>query len=56
MTTQFEAGYLRQDGDEYRATRIGALKKALKIIWPVFKIRIRSARRRAERFLAETGL
>jgi hypothetical protein len=56
MATQIAAGYLRQEGDEYRATPIGALKMALKIITPVSKIRIRSARRRAERFLAETGL
>jgi hypothetical protein len=29
---------------------------ALKIVRPVFAIRIRSARRRAKRFLEETGL
>jgi hypothetical protein len=56
MATQLDAGYLRQEGDEYCTTRIGALKMALKLVWPVFALRIRSARRRAERFLAETGL
>jgi hypothetical protein len=56
MEIQLDAGYLRQEGDEYRTTRIGALKMALKLVWPVFAIRVRSARRRADRFLAETGL
>jgi hypothetical protein len=54
--TQIAEGYLSQQGDEYRATRIGALKMASKIIRPVADIRIRLARRRAQRFLAETGL
>jgi hypothetical protein len=56
IATQIEAGYFRKEGDEYCPTRIGALKMALKLGWPVFKIRVRSARRRAERFLIETGL
>ncbi len=56
MAAQVEAGYLKQEGDEYRATRVGALKMALKIGWPGFALRIRSARRRAKRFLEETGL
>jgi hypothetical protein len=56
MANQLEAGYLRREGDEYCTTRVGALKMALKIAWPGFAIRIRSARRRAQRFLEETDL
>ena len=56
MATQVQAGYLKPLGDEYRTTRIGALKMALKAAWPVSALRIKLARRRAERFLAETGL
>jgi hypothetical protein len=56
MAIQLDAGYLSEEGDEYRATQIGALKMALKLVWPVFVLRIKSARRRADRFLAETRL
>ena len=56
MAVQLDAGYLRHKGDEYRTTRVGGVKMALKLVWPVFALRIRSARRRAQRFLAETGL
>jgi hypothetical protein len=56
MAIQIEAGYLSKEGDEYRPTRIGAFKMALKMTWPAFKIRIDSARRRAHRFLEETNL
>jgi hypothetical protein len=56
MAIQIEAGYLRKEGDECRPTRVGAMKVALKLVWPAFAIRIRSARRRAKRFLEETNL
>jgi hypothetical protein len=56
MATQVEAGYLEPIGEEYRTTRIGALKMAFKAAWPLSALRIKLARLRAERFLAETGL
>ena len=56
MAIQIEAGYLRKEGDEYRPTRIGAWKMAMKLVWPVSAIRIRAAERREERFLEETAL
>lgn len=56
MAVQVAAGDLKKRGYEYRYMRIGALKIAIKLVWPVSACRVRFARQRAERFLAETGL
>ena len=56
MRAQIEAGYMRRNGDAYCATRTGSLKMALKTLRPAAALRIRLARRKAEQFLAETGL
>ncbi len=56
MAVQVDAGYLRLQGDEYRTTRRGAFKMALKSLRPVVALRVRSAERKAAQFLAETGL
>jgi hypothetical protein len=56
MATQVDAGYLRLRGDEYRTTRRGAFRMALKSLRPITALRVRSADRKAARFLAETGL